>query len=381
MMDQYEKLPMPDFGPSAFTVPPPLDRARVAIVTTAGLRIGDSTWDFEGPDFSVLEHGRRDVHLTHVSTNYDRLGFAQNVNVIYPVDRLDELVDRGQIGSIATHHLSFMGAQPTEALSTIRYDTAPAAAAMLREDGVDVVLMTPVCPVCTRTLLTIAHVLEQHGLATVAISNSRGLATRARAPRVLHCDFPRGRPLGDPDDVALQHAVLAAAFDLLLEPNGPVLREFPGRVETTTEPAACPLPPRHDPSMPVPIDEARGLRAAYERTLARLGRTNVGRVVDPSGVENVVAALIRVSAGTRWEDAGFPGQPFDAVADVRAYYEEASLSLAATSPAGASTSWFYRSTATGDLVRRVQVCLRDAGAPRSMWVRLVPDEHTRKEPS
>jgi hypothetical protein len=37
-----------------------------------------------------------------------------------------------------------MGAQPNHELATMRLDRGPRAAALLREDGVDVVLLTPV---------------------------------------------------------------------------------------------------------------------------------------------------------------------------------------------------------------------------------------------
>ena len=50
----------------------------------------------------------------------------------------------GAIGSVGPRHLSFAGNQEPGTLSTIVLDAGPAAAAMLREDGVDVALLTPV---------------------------------------------------------------------------------------------------------------------------------------------------------------------------------------------------------------------------------------------
>ena len=122
----------------------PLRSARVAIVTTAGLRLAGSIslWDTSDGSFGVLPHAARDLQLSHFSPNFDRAGFVADINVVYPVDRLDELAARGTIGSVATNHLSFMGAQLD--LSTVRYDTGPAAAKFLLDDGVDVVLLTPV---------------------------------------------------------------------------------------------------------------------------------------------------------------------------------------------------------------------------------------------
>ena len=66
----------------------------------------------------------------------------------------------------------------------------------------------------------LAHVLERAGLATVGISIVRRQAENARPPRILHCEFPLGRPLGRPNDPTFQRDVLTRAFDLLEPPMG-----------------------------------------------------------------------------------------------------------------------------------------------------------------
>ncbi|MEO5842442.1 MAG: glycine/sarcosine/betaine reductase selenoprotein B family protein [Acidimicrobiales bacterium] len=133
-----------DFGGTACSCAPRLDAARVAIVTTAGLRNdGAGTWA-DGQGYVVLDDRDRDLVLAHVSPNFDRVGVAADLNVVYPVDRLHELVASGVIGSVASQHISFMGAQPDHTLTTLRLDTGPAAARILADDGVDVVLLTPV---------------------------------------------------------------------------------------------------------------------------------------------------------------------------------------------------------------------------------------------
>ena len=53
--------------------------------------------------------------MSHISTNFDRTGFQQDINVVFPVDRLRELAARGTIGSVADFHYSFMGATAPEA--------------------------------------------------------------------------------------------------------------------------------------------------------------------------------------------------------------------------------------------------------------------------
>lgn len=104
---------------------------------------GDAGWSRGDQTFRVLPAEDRDVRLGHQSANFDRTGYLLDVNVVYPVDRLAEMRDDGTLGSLGPRNLSFMGAQ-TGTLETIRLDSGPAAAALLRDDGVDVVLLTPV---------------------------------------------------------------------------------------------------------------------------------------------------------------------------------------------------------------------------------------------
>lgn len=134
---------VPELEPTA-TVAPPLSEATVAIVTTAGMRpAGEVTlWKPTDASFVALPRAARDVQLSHFSPNFDRVGVAQDLNVVYPIDRLEELGADGTIGAVAETHLSFMGAQSD--LSTIVNDTGPASAELLLGQGVDVVLLTPV---------------------------------------------------------------------------------------------------------------------------------------------------------------------------------------------------------------------------------------------
>ena len=221
----------------------------------------------------------------------------------------------------------------------------------------------------------LAHVFEAAGLATVGISLVRGQAERSRPPRMLHCDFPLGRPLGRPGDPEFQHRVLGMALGLLPRDDVPVLVEFgESIIDEADQPLACVLPPRHDRSLHPAVDEALGLRAAYERRRTATGTTNVKRLGGPDRVPDLVACFVAIAEGGAWDGAGLePAQFGQAALDIRAYYEEAALALVEHVPAARQAeSWFYRSTVTGSVLRTAQAIIRAAEAPRAAWFALVP---------
>ena len=138
-----ENVEAPEFDSVAFTTPPDLSTATVAVVTSASLHHEDQE-DFSPNDagFRILDGSRRDFQTGHWSPNFDSLGFASDINTVIPIDRLDELSADGTIGAVSDIHLSYAGNQFD--LSSIRLDSGPAGAKLLVDHGVDVVLLTPV---------------------------------------------------------------------------------------------------------------------------------------------------------------------------------------------------------------------------------------------
>ena len=133
------------FDDVPWTTPKPLHESRVAIVTTAGLRVeNNADWNAGDQGFTQIPHNAENLTLAHYSPNFDRVGWVLDKNVVFPIDRLYELAEDGIIGSVAKTHISFMGAQPDHTLETIRLDSGPAAAKLLKDDEVDLVLLTPV---------------------------------------------------------------------------------------------------------------------------------------------------------------------------------------------------------------------------------------------
>jgi hypothetical protein len=222
---------------------------------------------------------------------------------------------------------------------------------------------------------TLAHVLEAAGLATVALGSIRAHLAGMAPPRGLFCDFPLGRPLGRPADPAFQHRVLAEALELLETATEPTLAEFPEPIEDdelTT--LACTLPPRFDPTVHPAVDEARGLRAAFDRAIAQYGnRAGTGRAVSAEDVPAAIESFIRVVDGTPWKEAAIPGIPARVAQDIRGYYETAALALADHTPgAWEGARWFVDETEAGKVLLAARKRLEADGVNRSLWFFLVP---------
>ena len=221
----------------------------------------------------------------------------------------------------------------------------------------------------------LAHVFEAAGLSTIVLASMKEVAEKMAPPRALYCEFPLGRPLGRPDDVELQRDVLTTALGLLEADDGPVLETYPEVIESDEQPLSCTIPPRHDPSLPPAVDEAKGLRAAYDRAVAARGRTSVGRAIDADTVADALGVLHRWAQGERWDEVPLPGKNTIAVGhDIRAYYSEAALELADGPPPGgrAVDAWFHEETEAGRTVLAARKQLEEQGAPFPFWFYMAP---------
>jgi D-proline reductase (dithiol) PrdB len=127
----------------------PLASCRLAVVSSAGFVLpGQPPFDdrARGGDCGFREIPSdadvRSLVECHRSQAWDRSGLAADPNVAFPINRAAELAASGRIGSVNRRHLSFMGS--ITAPGRLVRETAPEAARLLVEDGVDVALLVPV---------------------------------------------------------------------------------------------------------------------------------------------------------------------------------------------------------------------------------------------
>ncbi len=127
----------------------PLSACTVALVTTAGLSLADQppfNTNSKMGDTSFREFpgsiSPQSLEMHHRSWAFDQTGILRDRNLVLPLDRLREMVKRGEIGALAPYHYSFMGS--IVGPSKLIKESAPEVARRLAASHVDVVFLTPV---------------------------------------------------------------------------------------------------------------------------------------------------------------------------------------------------------------------------------------------
>ncbi len=79
---------------------------------------------------------------------------------------------------------------------------------------------------CIQTVGLIQAAIERAGITTVSISLLHEVTDVLRPPRALFVPYRLGFPLGEPNNPALQHRIIAAALSLLARNDVPVIKDF-----------------------------------------------------------------------------------------------------------------------------------------------------------
>lgn len=135
--------------PPAFTPPgKPLAECRVSLITTTGVHLSDQepfdTAAALGDSSYRAVPSDADTSRFCISHTHYPLERAQcDINVVLPVERLRELAEENVIGSVGDHHYCFGFDLHVKELVDPAIGTAHELARALKDDGVDVVLLTP----------------------------------------------------------------------------------------------------------------------------------------------------------------------------------------------------------------------------------------------
>jgi D-proline reductase (dithiol) PrdB len=121
-----------------------LSQSRVALVTTAGVHLkSQPVFDVKSGDdsYRLIPDDTPATQLMISHTHYDRTDADQDINCIFPFERLHELSTEGIIGSSGAFHYGFMGYIPKP--QHLINQVAPEVAERLKADQVDIVILSP----------------------------------------------------------------------------------------------------------------------------------------------------------------------------------------------------------------------------------------------
>jgi len=196
-----------------------------ALITTAGVHLRDQeAFPVDGDNSWRTIPGNidsRQLMVTH--DHFDHRDADQDINCVFPLDRLRELAAEGIIAGVSNTHLGFMGF--TQNFRDLYERVAPEMAKLILRSKADGVILTAGCPLCHRVVAIIAREVEMVGIPTVLISVAPEQSQQAGPPRVIAPHhFKLGHSLGGAFQKDLQRKVLLDALKRW------ETREEPGRL-------------------------------------------------------------------------------------------------------------------------------------------------------
>ena len=150
----YRAMPVQRIDPIPWSpLRKPLSQSRVALVTTAGISVDglEPGFDQEGerqnpmwgdPTFRRIPRDMPQARIRAWHLHLNNRDILADVNIVLPINRFADLEAEGAIGSLAPTAYSFMGYQGAGAIEW-REKYAPQVAGLMKDEAVDVALLTP----------------------------------------------------------------------------------------------------------------------------------------------------------------------------------------------------------------------------------------------
>ena len=215
----------------------------------------------------------------------------------------------------------------------------------------------------------LSHYIEDEGIATTQISLIKEHSEKMKPPRALWVPFPLGRPLGNPNDPEFQRDVLTQALNLLNEPAGPVLADYPeeadGDQAKPTMPA-CPVDfsPRNNGLSSIELllqqfgSEFNAMHTWFTIACEQKGRTTSG--VSDLSFDEILRLYSDFITGNQkglatFEQQGLADTLRLAAEDLKSCYFEA-LASQPGQPTDAATlaNWFWSDTYAAAVINEVR---------------------------
>ena len=119
-----------------------LGEMTIALATAAGVHLkSDERFNLAGDtSFRVVPNEAATAEMMVSHGGYDNSDVNKDINCMFPVDRLNELVEVGFIKAAAPFHYGFMGGGGNQ--DAFANQTGPEIAKRLQSEGVDAVVLT-----------------------------------------------------------------------------------------------------------------------------------------------------------------------------------------------------------------------------------------------
>lgn len=126
----------------------PLGASRAALVTTGGVHLrGDRPFDMADPHGDPTfrevpaDVDAAELRITH--DYYDHRDADRDANIVFPLERFRELVDRRILAGLTRTHWSFMGHIDGPLVRRLKAETVPRLLGRLQAEAPDFVFLTP----------------------------------------------------------------------------------------------------------------------------------------------------------------------------------------------------------------------------------------------
>lgn len=134
---------VPITPPTVWTaVEKPLEEMTIALVSAAGVHLKtDERFNLAGDtSYRLVPGSAKGEELMVSHGGYDNSDVNKDINCMFPVDRLHELVEEGFIKAVAENHVGFMGGGGN--VKVFQEETGPEIAQILLDENVDGVIVT-----------------------------------------------------------------------------------------------------------------------------------------------------------------------------------------------------------------------------------------------
>lgn len=198
------------------------DRSKVALVTTAGVYLKKGLHHpFQAGDSSFREFPsvaqNEDMELAQSA--YEQRYGREDINVLFPLERLSDLAASGYIGAVAPFAYSFYGA--TSDLIPLLANYAPSVAYRMKRMGAEVALVLATGEVEHQIAALVARAIELAGVPTVVLGNNPAVLQAVGTPRAVVVQHPDGAPLGNPGNAGKHQVLIREALDEAWQLEGP----------------------------------------------------------------------------------------------------------------------------------------------------------------